>query len=114
MSESVDGLPILAFPDASSLRAWLEANHATSSGVWIRIYKQTAGVVSVTFDEVLDQGLCFGWSESKRDKGDRLSYLQRFTPRRVRGTASSRNKERARRLIAEGLMTSAGLEALDL
>lgn len=107
-------LPILEFPSADDLRTWLREHHATSEGIWLRIYKKGSGVSSVTFEEVLDEGLCFGWSESQRRKGDARSYLQRFTPRRTIGTTSRRNLDRAARLIAAGKMTPAGLKALGL
>ena len=114
MQPTGDTLPVLEFPSAEALRAWLMEHHATSDGIWLRIYKQRSGVPSVTFEEVLDEGLCFGWSESLRRTGDARSYLQRFTPRRTVGTTSKRNREHAARLIAEGRMTPAGLKALGL
>ncbi len=80
----------------------------------MHIYKQDSGVASVTFDELLDEGLCFGWSESQRVRGDARSYLQRFTPRRAKGTVSKRNRERVERLIQEKKMTPFGLEALGI
>ncbi|HJP96579.1 MAG TPA: hypothetical protein VJ843_04375 [Candidatus Saccharimonadales bacterium] len=78
----------------------------------MRLYKVRSGIQSVTFEEVLDEGLCFGWSENKRLPYDEQSYLQRFTPRKTKGTASPRNKEHARKLVQQGLMTPAGLAAL--
>lgn len=107
-------LPILTFVSSDALRAWLMEHHATSSGIWVRLYKKQSGVESVTFEEVLDEGLCFGWSESKRIKGDEKSYLQRFTPRRSQGTHSPRNLSHAKQLIQAGKMTPAGLTALGL
>src|SRR4051794_28131912 len=107
-------LPIVGFESVMALRAWLEANHATSDGIFVRVYKKDSGVASVSFEEVLDEGLCFGWSESVRLKGDDNSYLQKFTPRRTKGTTSERNQRRATRLIQEGRMTAAGLAALGL
>jgi uncharacterized protein YdeI (YjbR/CyaY-like superfamily) len=105
-------LPVLMFKDRAELRKWLEENHATSAGMYVRIYKKHSGIPSVSFEEVLDEGLCFGWSENKRVAGDETSYLQRFTPRKSRGSASARYIAHARKLIAEGLMTPAGLKAL--
>lgn len=109
-----DSLPILTFDSGAVLRQWLEQNHACSAGIWVRIYKGSAGVPSVTFEEVLEQGICFGWSESMRRRFDDTSYLQRFTPRRTRGTTSTRNRGLADRLIREGQMTAAGIEALGI
>lgn len=107
-------LPVLAFAGRAELRAWLEANHDRSAGIFVRIYKVASGVAGVMFEDVLDEGLCFGWSESDRLPGDERSYLQRFTPRRRAGTTSDRNLRHAARLIAEGRMTPAGLAALGL
>lgn len=106
--------PVVAFADAAVLRSWLEAEPHDSAGVWVRLAKTGSGVPSVTFLELLDAGLCFGWSESTRRPGDASTYLQRFSPRKRRGTASPRNRERAEHLIREGLMTDRGLAVLDL
>jgi uncharacterized protein YdeI (YjbR/CyaY-like superfamily) len=105
-------LPIMSFQTATALRQWLDTNHGHSGGILIRIYKKGSGVESVSFEDVLDEGLCFGWSESKRLKGDDRSYLQQFTPRRHAGTNSQRNRARVERLKAEGRMTQAGITAL--
>ncbi len=105
---------MLTFRSGANLRSWLIENHDTSAGIWIRIFKENTGVASVSFAEVLDEGLCFGWSESSRRKGDDNSYLQRFTPRRKVGTGSKRNREHVERLIREGKMTPAGAKALGL
>ncbi|MBN1963623.1 MAG: hypothetical protein JW910_03180 [Anaerolineae bacterium] len=114
MKQPNQELPILEFRTADDLRAWLAENHATSAGIWLRIYKVSSGIASVSFEDVLDAGLCFGWSESMRRKGDDRSYLQRFTPRRKKGTTSPRNLEHVERLIEAGKMTPAGLRALGI
>jgi uncharacterized protein YdeI (YjbR/CyaY-like superfamily) len=107
-----DGLPIHEFKTSDELRAWLEDHHDSSGGMWLRIYKKNAGVQSVTFEQVLDEGLCFGWSESKRLRYDKDSYLQRFTPRKTVGSQSSRNLVRAQLLVEKGRMRPSGLKAL--
>jgi len=114
MKRAPKELPILEFQSSDELRAWLTKNHEISDGIWIRIYKKQAGVKSVSFEEVLDEGLCFGWSESMRRKGDDKSYLQRFTPRRKTGTTSNRNLERVERLIKDRKMMPTGLRALGI
>jgi uncharacterized protein YdeI (YjbR/CyaY-like superfamily) len=112
MEASKIDLPIQAFESAIQLRSWLSTNHSTSHGLWVRVFKRGAGVASVTFDELLDEGLCFGWSESMRRKCDSGSYLQKFTPRKTVGTQSERNQARIRSLVQEGRMTPAGLKVL--
>ncbi len=69
-------------------------------------------MASVRFEDVLDEGPCYGWSESKRIKGDRDSYVQQYGPRKTRGTNSERNRRHVERLVREGRMTPAGLAAL--
>jgi uncharacterized protein YdeI (YjbR/CyaY-like superfamily) len=105
-------LPILSFENVAELRAWLQVNHATSNGIFVRIFKSRSGVATVGFEDLLDEGLCFGWSESARLPGDADSYLQRFTPRKTRGTTSARNRQHVARLVKEGRMTADGILAL--
>lgn len=112
MNTLIDDLPILEFETAELLREWLENHHATSKGMWLRIYKKTSGVRSVKFEQVLDEGLCFGWSESNRRKYDDVSYIQKFTPRKTMGTQSPRNLARVKALIEQGRMKPSGLTAL--
>jgi len=109
-----DDLPVTSFVDRSALREWLALNHHDSSGLWVRIFHSRSGAPSATFEDLLEEGLCFGWSESKRMRGDETFYLQRFTPRRRTGTTSDRNKKLANRLVAEGKMTKSGLKALGM
>lgn len=108
----MDDLEVCQFEDAPALRRWLQKYGQSSPGIWLRIFRQDSGIRSVSFDEVLEAGLCFGWSESQRRRGDTNSYLQRFTSRRTKGTTSPRNLALVERLITEGSMTDAGLEAL--
>ncbi|HRN69393.1 MAG TPA: hypothetical protein PK205_16755 [Promineifilum sp.] len=112
--QAKDELPIISFTDIEALHRWLETHHATSSGIWVRVYKKHSGVQSIRFEDLLEEGLCFGWSESLRVRGDEQSYLQMFTPRKTKGTTSERNLKLAEKLIAEGRMTSAGRVALGL
>lgn len=109
-----DDLPTKSFKTRAELRAWLQTHHDSHKGLWVRIFKAVSGKPSVSFEDVLDEGLCFGWSESTRRAGDADSYLQKFTPRRTRGTLSARNKAHAEKLIEAGLMTEAGLNALGM
>lgn len=109
---SPDGLPVAIFHSRADLRRWLEDHHASSPGLWVQVAKVKAPHPTVSFNDLLEEGLCFGWSESQRRAGNAHYFLQRFTPRRTRGTTSPRNEGLARRLIDEGQMTSSGLKAL--
>ncbi|MBM6400032.1 YdeI/OmpD-associated family protein [Phycicoccus sonneratiae] len=104
--------PVLEFPDRDALWAWLEDHHESDPGGWVRLARARSGLCSISFEELLEAGIAFGWSESTRRRYDDRSYLQRFTPRRGRGTTSERNRLIAQRLEAEGRMSPAGRRAL--
>jgi uncharacterized protein YdeI (YjbR/CyaY-like superfamily) len=105
--------PILAFLDDAAWEAWLEANHATASGVRVKIAKQGTGIASVRYPEVLHLALCFGWIDARRTALDEKYFLQRFTPRRARSKWSKLNRETAEQLIADGRMRPAGLAEVE-
>lgn len=110
MSDQPDA--VVAFASREELWRWLTEHASTHPGVWVRLAKARSGIASVTFHDLLEAGIAFGWSESTRRAGDSRTYLQRFTPRRSRGTTSQRNRDIAARLEEEGLMTEAGRRAL--
>jgi uncharacterized protein YdeI (YjbR/CyaY-like superfamily) len=70
--------------------------------------KKAAGIDSVRYPEVLESALCFGWIDGRREALDDRHFLQRFTPRRSRSRWSRINREKAERLIADGMMRPAG------
>jgi uncharacterized protein YdeI (YjbR/CyaY-like superfamily) len=108
-----DDLPQLSFASPEEWETWLEANHATSDGVWIRIAKKGSGIDSVRYPEVLDSALCFGWIDARREALDATHFLQRFTPRRARSRWSRINRDKAQRLIAGKRMRPAGLAEVE-
>lgn len=108
-----DGLPQLAFASAAEWEDWLEANHGSSEGIWLKIAKKGSGIASVSNDEALDVALCFGWIDSQRVALDEDYYLERHTPRRPRSKWSRINVEKVTRLTAEGRMRPAGLAEVE-
>ncbi|MCU0354784.1 MAG: YdeI/OmpD-associated family protein, partial [Cytophagales bacterium] len=94
-------------------RQWLAENHAAETGVWLVYYKKGTGRPSVTYDEAVEEALCFGWIDSVPNKMDDERYKQLFSPRKPRSGWSRVNKERLERLTAAGLMASAGLAAIE-
>ena len=100
------------FPAAADFRAWLEANHASASELWVGYYRKGSGKTSMTYAEAVEEALCFGWIDGlARSFGDH--YANRFTPRRRGSNWSGPNLERAERLIAEGRMRPAGRAAYE-
>jgi uncharacterized protein YdeI (YjbR/CyaY-like superfamily) len=102
-------LPIELFADPGELEAWLEKNHSSSAGIWLKIAKKGTEKRSVTYSEALELALCFGWIDSQKRGFDESYFLQRFTPRRPRGRWSKINREKAEAVIAAGQMRPAGL-----
>jgi len=107
-----EALPVVAFATRAELRDWLHLEYARSSGIWVRLARSGTALRSISFHDLLEEGLCFGWSESTRHGGDAQTYLQKFTPRRTRGTKSERNRLLFDALHAQGLMTAAGEAAM--
>ena len=95
--------------DQETWLSWLRKNHATSSGVWLRIAKKSANVRSVSYLQAVDTALCFGWIDGQKKSDDKSYWLQRFTPRSGKSIWSKINREKAIRLIELGQMNAAGL-----
>jgi uncharacterized protein YdeI (YjbR/CyaY-like superfamily) len=110
---AADDLPVLLFAGPPKLEAWLEENHESSQGVWLKIAKKGAPKPSVTYAEALELALCFGWIDSQKRGFDETHFLQRFTPRRPRGRWSRINREKAEALIAAEKMRPTGLAEVE-
>lgn len=104
-----DPTKIMSFATAKALSQWLELNHGLERELWVKIFKKTSGISSVTWDDVVVEILCWGWIDGVKKSLDANAYLQRITPRKPRSSWSKRNKEHVERLIAQGRMTKAGL-----
>ncbi|HYN35360.1 MAG TPA: YdeI/OmpD-associated family protein [Actinomycetota bacterium] len=101
----------LFFADQSKFRAWLTKNHDKLDEAQIGFYKKASGIPSMTWPEAVDEALCFGWIDGRRNGIDDVSYMNRFTPRKRTSNWSAINIKRANELAKEGLMQPAGLEA---
>jgi len=104
----------LLVKDVAAWRRWLRSNHARSDGVWLVMAKKgTTTPTSLTYDEALDEALCYGWIDGQARSRDATTRLQRWTPRRKRSNWSKRNTGIAERLIKEGRMQPAGLAEIE-
>lgn len=99
--------------DRVAWRAWLETNHAGSPGVWLAVGKKGNTRTALTYEEAVEEAVCFGWIDSTTQRLDAARYKQLFTPRKSSSTWSKSNKARVERLIAKGLMTPAGFAAVE-
>jgi uncharacterized protein YdeI (YjbR/CyaY-like superfamily) len=109
-----DGKPILQLASPEEWEAWLDAEHASSDGVWLKFAKKGSGVTTVVYAEALDVALCFGWIDSQVMTFDERFYLQKFTPRRSKSKWSKINVEKIDALTKAGRMRPAGLEQVEL
>jgi len=98
-----------AFRNRDMWRTWLAENHATAQSLWLVFYKRHTGKAGLTYDEAVEEALCFGWIDGILKRIDDEKHMTRFCPRRKHSIWSERNKERVRRMIEAGRMTEAGL-----
>ena len=106
-------LPVRAFADQAALEEWLDAEHATAPGLYVRLARKGSGVPSVTYAELVESALCFGWIDGRSQRLDETSYLQRITPRRPRSVWSQKNVAAVEALTAAGRMRPAGLAQVE-
>lgn len=98
-----------SFQNKKELGDWLAENNAGANEIWVRIYKAASGKPSVTWTDCVIEALRFGWIDGQKKPLDESSFLQRISPRKPKSNWSSKNRELAERLIAEGRMAPAGL-----
>ena len=106
-------IPIIEFKTSETFETWLEKNHNTSNGLWLKIFKKDSGEKTISYAEALDVALCYGWIDGQKQAYDEQAWLQKFCPRRAKSIWSKINIGHAERLINEGRMRSAGLKAIE-
>lgn len=106
-------LPVIPFETEADWENWLEAQHTTSSGIWMKIARKDSGHTSISYQQALTIALCFGWIDGQKGKFDEQFWLQKFTPRRPKSGWSRINREKAEDLIGQGRMREAGLKEVD-
>ncbi|MBB5872479.1 uncharacterized protein YdeI (YjbR/CyaY-like superfamily) [Allocatelliglobosispora scoriae] len=110
---TADTDPTLAFASRAEFASWLDEQHGTSDGVWLKLAKKESGIPSVTYAEALEVSLCYGWIDGHKRAVDEQFWVQRFTPRRARSKWSRINRDKAVELIASGAMRPAGLREVE-
>jgi uncharacterized protein YdeI (YjbR/CyaY-like superfamily) len=105
--------PIIQFDSQEDWEAWLEKNHATSDGIWIKLAKKNSKINSASRQEVLDTAICYGWIDGQAASIDDSFWLQRFTRRGPKSKWSKINCQKATELIAQGKMKAPGLKEVE-
>jgi uncharacterized protein YdeI (YjbR/CyaY-like superfamily) len=106
-------LQIIGFDSSDKWERWLAQHHASVEGIWLRIFKKDSGEKTVSYDEALDEALCYGWIDGQKKTYDARSWLQKFTPRRSKSIWSKRNREHVARLVKSKKMQPAGLKEVE-
>lgn len=104
---------VIAFRDAAEFETWLAQHVDHRAGVWLKIAKKGSGVASLTDDEAVDVGLCYGWISGQRKALDEVYYLQKYVPRRPRSRWSQVNVRKVSELMAAGRMRPSGLAEVE-
>ena len=94
-------------------RAWLEQHHTRPDGLWVITYKKTSGREYVSYEEIVEEALCFGWIDSKGNKLDEERTMLWCAPRKPGSKWSRPNKQRVDKLLAAGWMHPAGLAKIE-
>jgi uncharacterized protein YdeI (YjbR/CyaY-like superfamily) len=93
-------------------RNWLKANHDTAKVIWVVIQKKASNKQGIRYEEAVLEAVAYGWIDGMMRRIDDYEFMQRFTPRRPNSIWSKSNKQRVEKLIKEGRMTPAGIEAV--
>lgn len=112
-TSAAEELPLLEFAKPQNWEDWLEKNHVTARGAWVKFAKRGAPRSTISYAEALEVALCFGWIDSQVGRLDEFFYRQRFTPRGRRSRWSQINREKATELTRRGLMRPAGLAEVE-
>jgi len=98
--------------DRDDFRKWLIQNHQTKKEIWLIRYKKATKKPSIDYVEAVEEAICFGWIDNLEKGMDTERYATRFSPRKPKSNWTNTNKDRARRMIAEGGMSPAGKATL--
>jgi uncharacterized protein YdeI (YjbR/CyaY-like superfamily) len=113
MADNLDNPGTFHPAGSQAWREWLEKNHATSPGIWLVLDKKSSGRAGLSYDDAVEEALCFGWIDSKVNPVDDDHFRQVYTPRKPGSIWSMSNKRRVEKLIAGGRMTAAGLAKVE-
>jgi uncharacterized protein YdeI (YjbR/CyaY-like superfamily) len=108
------GFPIYHPVDVAAWRAWLAANHATARGCWVASWRTASDRERVPYAALVEEALCWGWIDSTVNVLDDHRGLQMMTPRKPKSTWTRLNRQRVADMEAQGRMTEAGRNAVEV
>ena len=92
---------------------WLKKNYNKVNVIWLVFYKKETRKPSLSYDDAVEEALCYGWIDSLVKKIDEEKYVRKFTPRKNNSVWSDLNKKRVKKLIKDGSMTEFGLQKIN-
>lgn len=95
-------------------RTWLHENHTRQEGIWVITYKKASGKPHVSYEDLVEEALCFGWIDSKGNKLDEERTMLWCAPRKTGSKWSGLNKTRVDKLLTAGLIEPAGLAKIEI
>ena len=104
MALDAENANIFYADDRQKWRAWLASNFETASDVWFVFPMKPAGEASVSYNDAVEEALCFGWIDSTIKHLDPTHRIQHFTPRNPKSKFSQPNIERLKWLDKNGLI----------
>ena len=102
----------LLVTSAQEWRTWLAQHHADRKEIWLVYFKKTSCKTGISYEESVEEALCFGWIDGAIKGIDADTYAGRFTPRRPKSPWSASNRARVTLLLHDGRMTPSGLAVL--
>ena len=94
MSYDPSALNIFATASRQAWRDYLMANHQTLNEVWFVFPTLEANEESLSYNDAVEEALCFGWIDSTNRRLDDTHCIRRFSPRKKGSPYSQPNIER--------------------
>ncbi len=101
------------FKNVKEWHSWLEKNHDKEKEIWVIFYKKHTGKKGISYQEAVDEAICFGWIDGKLKRINNEKHKIRFSPRGEKSVWSKINKDKAEKLIKEGRMKDAGYKMIE-
>jgi uncharacterized protein YdeI (YjbR/CyaY-like superfamily) len=112
--EPLKDTPVLLFESRQTWHGWLHTHHIESSGAWLKLAKKSSGHTSISYDEALEEALCYGWIDGQKQRYDNHYWMQKFTPRGPKSLWSKINVAKIEALLQSDKMQPAGLAAVEM
>ena len=112
MTQPISESKLLHLTDRKIWRVWLKKNYKSKDEIWLVYAKKHTGKPRISYNDAVEEALCFGWIDSIVKTIDEDRFAQRFSVRKSKSSYSQPNRERLRALVAAGEVMPDVLEML--